>query len=80
MKHKKIGIFKAHNYCQPTCDWPTYLISNKEALLIIKARIEVVCDKPIDRYIIAKHASSIIADILPLLSEKAHAFHIVYMQ
>ena len=42
--------------------------------------MEVGRDKPIDKSIIAKHSSSVIYDILPVISEKAHAFHIVYMQ
>ena len=42
--------------------------------------MEVSCDKQIDRSILAKYISSVIADILPIISADARALHIIYVQ
>ena len=42
--------------------------------------MEVGCDKPIDRSILAKHVSSVIDDILPGISADARALHIICVQ
>ena len=80
-RREKVGIVKVgqvcNNFWQLACNLPTWLIPIKETFVFSKARIEVGCDKPIDMSILEKHISSVIGDILPVISENAVAFHII---
>ena len=42
--------------------------------------MEVGCDNPIDRSILAKHVYSVIGDILPGIPADTRALHIIFVQ